>query len=98
MLSHNLLLFYKKNIFYFALWKHKMATNVCLDPNSPDDKFSRYDILSWINETLHTNFTQVEQCRSGTVLIIIYFLFFVVNVCLLTTALTWITWLLFIFF
>ncbi|KAK7135884.1 hypothetical protein R3I94_014533 [Phoxinus phoxinus] len=42
-----------------------MATNVSLDPNNPDDKVSRYDVLSWINETLLTNFTQVEQCRSG---------------------------------
>jgi len=50
-----------------------MATNVSLDPNNPDDKFSRYDILSWINETLHTNFTQVEQCRSGTVFFIYIF-------------------------
>uniref|UniRef100_A0A673MK95 DNA (cytosine-5-)-methyltransferase n=1 Tax=Sinocyclocheilus rhinocerous TaxID=307959 RepID=A0A673MK95_9TELE len=42
-----------------------MATNVSLDPNNPDDKCSRYEVLSWINETLQTNFTQVEQCRSG---------------------------------
>ncbi|XP_016329512.1 uncharacterized protein LOC107678654 isoform X2 [Sinocyclocheilus anshuiensis] len=42
-----------------------MATNVSLDPNNPDDKCSRYEVLSWINETLKTNFTQVEQCRSG---------------------------------
>ncbi|XP_016397602.1 DNA (cytosine-5-)-methyltransferase 3 beta, duplicate a [Sinocyclocheilus rhinocerous] len=42
-----------------------MAMNVSLDPNNPDDKCSRYDVLSWINETLQTNFTQVEQCRSG---------------------------------
>uniref|UniRef100_A0A8C2KQK4 DNA (cytosine-5-)-methyltransferase n=1 Tax=Cyprinus carpio TaxID=7962 RepID=A0A8C2KQK4_CYPCA len=39
--------------------------NVSLDPNNTDDKCSRYDVLSWINETLQTNFTQVEQCRSG---------------------------------
>uniref|UniRef100_A0A672LAJ8 DNA (cytosine-5-)-methyltransferase n=1 Tax=Sinocyclocheilus grahami TaxID=75366 RepID=A0A672LAJ8_SINGR len=39
--------------------------NVSLDPNNPDDKCSRYEVLSWINETLQTNFTQVEQCRSG---------------------------------
>uniref|UniRef100_A0A8C2FID7 DNA (cytosine-5-)-methyltransferase n=1 Tax=Cyprinus carpio TaxID=7962 RepID=A0A8C2FID7_CYPCA len=42
-----------------------MATNVSLDPNSPDDKCSRNEVLSWINETLQINFTQVEQCRSG---------------------------------
>uniref|UniRef100_A0A672L7E9 DNA (cytosine-5-)-methyltransferase n=1 Tax=Sinocyclocheilus grahami TaxID=75366 RepID=A0A672L7E9_SINGR len=42
-----------------------MAMNVSLDPNNPDDKCSRYEVLSWINETLQTNFTQVEQCRSG---------------------------------
>ncbi|XP_067269947.1 DNA (cytosine-5-)-methyltransferase 3 beta, duplicate a isoform X3 [Pseudorasbora parva] len=42
-----------------------MATNVSLDPNNPDDKCSRNEVLCWINETLHTNFTQVEQCRSG---------------------------------
>nr|AYE92132.1 DNA (cytosine-5-)-methyltransferase 7 [Gobiocypris rarus] len=42
-----------------------MATNVSLDPNNPDDKCSRHEVLCWINETLHTNFTQVEQCRSG---------------------------------
>uniref|UniRef100_A0A8C2KWX5 DNA (cytosine-5-)-methyltransferase n=1 Tax=Cyprinus carpio TaxID=7962 RepID=A0A8C2KWX5_CYPCA len=42
-----------------------MAMNVSLDPNNTDDKCSRYDVLSWINETLQTNFTQVEQCRSG---------------------------------
>ncbi|RXN23285.1 DNA (cytosine-5-)-methyltransferase 3 duplicate a isoform X1 [Labeo rohita] len=42
-----------------------MATNVSLDPNNPDDKCSRYEVLSWMNETLQTNFTQVEQCRSG---------------------------------
>ncbi|XP_043103315.1 DNA (cytosine-5-)-methyltransferase 3 beta, duplicate a [Puntigrus tetrazona] len=42
-----------------------MAMNVSLDPSNPDDKCSRYDVLSWINETLETNFTQVEQCRSG---------------------------------
>ncbi len=51
----------------FCLWKYKMAMNVSLDSNNPDDKCSRYEALSWINETLHTNFTQVEQCRSGTV-------------------------------
>ncbi|TRY93504.1 hypothetical protein DNTS_011711 [Danionella cerebrum] len=42
-----------------------MATNVNLDPNNPDDKWSRSELLLWINETLITNFTQVEQCRSG---------------------------------
>ncbi|XP_048065488.1 DNA (cytosine-5-)-methyltransferase 3 beta, duplicate a isoform X3 [Megalobrama amblycephala] len=42
-----------------------MATNVSLDPNNPDDKCSRIEVLAWINETLHTNFTHVEQCRSG---------------------------------
>ncbi|XP_059359701.1 DNA (cytosine-5-)-methyltransferase 3 beta, duplicate a isoform X4 [Carassius carassius] len=42
-----------------------MAMNVSLDPNNPDDKCSRYEVLSWINETLQTHFTQVEQCRSG---------------------------------
>lgn len=51
-----------------------MATNVSLDPNNPDDKCSRYEVLAWINETLHTNFTQVEQCRSGTVFIIFFIL------------------------
>lgn len=51
-----------------------MAMNVSLDSNNPDDKCSRYEALSWINETLHTNFTQVEQCRSGTV-----YIFFFVN-------------------
>uniref|UniRef100_A0A8C2F7J5 DNA (cytosine-5-)-methyltransferase n=1 Tax=Cyprinus carpio TaxID=7962 RepID=A0A8C2F7J5_CYPCA len=33
--------------------------------NVPDDKCSRNEVLSWINETLQINFTQVEQCRSG---------------------------------
>ncbi|XP_056319640.1 DNA (cytosine-5-)-methyltransferase 3 beta, duplicate a isoform X2 [Danio aesculapii] len=42
-----------------------MATNVSLEPNNPDDKWSRYEVLGWINKTLQTNFTQVEQCRSG---------------------------------
>lgn len=40
-----------------------MATNVSLDP---DDKCSRYEVVAWINETLHTKFSQVEECRSGT--------------------------------
>lgn len=51
-----------------------MATNVSLDPNNPDDKCSRIEVLAWINETLHTNFTQVEQCRSGTVFVFLFFL------------------------
>ncbi len=46
-----------------------MAMNVSLDSTNPDDKCSRYEALSWINGTLHTDFTQVEQCRSGTVYI-----------------------------
>lgn len=43
-----------------------MATNVSLDPNNPDDKCSRYEAVAWINETLHTKFTQLEESRSGT--------------------------------
>lgn len=42
-----------------------MATNVSLDSNNPDDKCSRYEAVAWINETLHTKFSQVEECRSG---------------------------------
>ncbi|XP_051510104.1 DNA (cytosine-5-)-methyltransferase 3 beta, duplicate a isoform X2 [Myxocyprinus asiaticus] len=42
-----------------------MATNVSLDPNDLEDKCNRYEVLSWINETLQTKFTHVEQCRSG---------------------------------
>ncbi|XP_055024179.2 DNA (cytosine-5-)-methyltransferase 3 beta, duplicate a isoform X1 [Misgurnus anguillicaudatus] len=42
-----------------------MATNVSLDPNNPEDKSSRYEILAWINGTLQTKFSHVEQSRSG---------------------------------
>lgn len=57
-----------------------MATNVSLDPNNPDDKCSRIEVLAWINETLHTNFTQVEQCRSGT----IFFIFLLMSLFMLS--------------
>ncbi len=65
-----LLLIAVSHALLFCLWKHKMAMNVSLDSNNPDDKCSRYEVLSWINETLQTHFTQVEQCRSGTVSIL----------------------------
>ena len=40
-----------------------MAKNVVL---GPDDKWSRYEVLSWLNDMLQTEFTQVEQLCSGT--------------------------------
>ncbi|KAI4884077.1 hypothetical protein NFI96_030674 [Prochilodus magdalenae] len=40
----------------------KMATNVVLGPS---DNWSRYEVLSWLNDLLQTEFTQVEQLCSG---------------------------------
>uniref|UniRef100_A0AAR2IL56 DNA (cytosine-5-)-methyltransferase n=1 Tax=Pygocentrus nattereri TaxID=42514 RepID=A0AAR2IL56_PYGNA len=39
-----------------------MAKNVDL---GPEDKWSRYEVLSWLNDMLQTEFTQVEQLCSG---------------------------------
>ncbi|XP_066500804.1 DNA (cytosine-5-)-methyltransferase 3 beta, duplicate a isoform X2 [Hoplias malabaricus] len=39
-----------------------MATNVVL---GPEDKWSRYEVLAWLNSMLKTNFTQVENLCSG---------------------------------
>ncbi|XP_051963958.1 uncharacterized protein LOC127630461 isoform X2 [Xyrauchen texanus] len=42
-----------------------MATNVSLVPNDPEDKCNHSEVLAWINKSLQTKFTQVEQCCSG---------------------------------
>ncbi|KAL6458865.1 hypothetical protein MHYP_G00323370 [Metynnis hypsauchen] len=39
-----------------------MAKNVEL---GPEDKWSRYEVLTWLNDMLQTEFTQVEQLCSG---------------------------------
>ncbi|CAG5134794.1 unnamed protein product, partial [Candidula unifasciata] len=33
--------------------------------NASDNNLSRHDMLSWINDTLHTNYTKIEELCSG---------------------------------
>ncbi|XP_030639440.1 DNA (cytosine-5-)-methyltransferase 3 beta, duplicate a [Chanos chanos] len=42
-----------------------MATNVTLSLDSPEAKSNRFQLLGWLNKSLQTNFTQVEQICSG---------------------------------
>ncbi|KAG5282040.1 hypothetical protein AALO_G00051590 [Alosa alosa] len=42
-----------------------MATNVSLDGSLTENKWSRFDVLKWLNKSLQTEFNQVEQTCSG---------------------------------
>ncbi|KAJ3586413.1 hypothetical protein NHX12_012811 [Muraenolepis orangiensis] len=42
-----------------------MATHVIVPPKDRSDKYSRYNMLSWLNSTLHVNFKHVSQTCSG---------------------------------
>lgn len=33
--------------------------------NASENNLSRHDMLAWINDTLHTNYTKIEELCSG---------------------------------
>ena len=51
-----------------------MAVNV-FNTGATSDNLSRHEMLSWINDSLQTNFTKIEQMCSGKIYFeIVYFL------------------------
>lgn len=42
-----------------------MATVVNLEQDALHDKSSRYELLAWLNKTLQTKFTKMEEICSG---------------------------------
>ncbi|MGH0155122.1 UNVERIFIED_CONTAM: hypothetical protein FKN15_075093 [Acipenser sinensis] len=65
--------------FLVRLWK--MAVNVRLTSDSAD-KYNRYELLAWVNESLQTEFSKVEQLCSGAAFCQLMDLLFPGSVCL----------------
>ena len=48
-----------------------MATNV-YSTSATQDNLSRHDILAWVNDSLQTSYSKIEELCSGNASILIY--------------------------
>ena len=59
-----LVIFLPYQLFLFLVKVEKMAVNV-FNTGATSDNLSRHEMLTWINDSLQTNFTKIEQMASG---------------------------------